>query len=223
MTPHDGPRSPAASRRTRRAGALAAGALAAGLVAGAAPSASAHDRLVSSDPESGAVLASAPQEAVLTFSSEVQELGTVVEVQDDAGEPAGGGEASVEGRDVVLALPPDLEGGDYALVYRVTSSDGHPISGEVPFTLEAAAAPSAQPSASATPSTSPSATAGPSPSASEAPPSATAGDGAQDAEPAASSSDADVPWAPVVVVLVVVVLGGLAAVVLGRRRGPRTR
>lgn len=215
-------------RRTHRPGAWAAGALAAGLVLGAAPSASAHDRLVGSDPESGAVLEAVPAEAVLTFSSEVQELGTVLELRDAAGEPAGGGATSVEGRDVVLPVPPELEGGDYTVVYRVTSSDGHPISGEVPFTLDVAAAPPAAPSPSTTSGAGPTATAAePSPSSGGAATSSPTAGGAaaDDAEPAASSTqDTGVPWAPVVVVLVVVVLGGLAAAVLGRQRGgARTR
>lgn len=205
--------------RGRAAGA-AVGALAAGLVVVGAPAASAHDRLVSSDPESGTVLDAVPAEAVLTFSSDVQELGTVLELQGADGSSVAG-ETLVDGRDVTLPLPADLPSGDYAVVYRVTSSDGHPISGEVPFSVDVAApAPTAAPSPSASPSPS-ATTATPSASGTSGP---TASSGAAEAaDPASADAGDDVPWAPVVVVLVVVVLGGLAAAVLGRRRGPRTR
>ncbi|GAA2019711.1 copper resistance CopC family protein [Pseudokineococcus marinus] len=213
-------------RAGRRAAGAAAGVLAAGLVVVAAPAAWAHDRLVGSDPESGAVLDAVPAEAVLTFSSEVQELGTVLELQGADGSSIAG-ETVVAGRDVSLPLPSDLPSGEYAVVYRVTSSDGHPISGEVPFSLEVAApatpAPSASPSPSPSPAASPTATSSESAGVGSSPSPTTAAGAADVAEPASAESGDDVPWAPIVVVLVVVVLGGLAAAVLGRRRGPRTR
>ncbi|WP_298807001.1 copper resistance CopC family protein [uncultured Pseudokineococcus sp.] len=218
------------ARTTHRAGGRAAGAavgvLAAGLVVVGAPAASAHDRLVGSDPESGAVLDAVPAEAVLTFSSEVQELGTVLELQAADGSSIAG-ETAVAGRDVSVPLPSDLPSGEYAVVYRVTSSDGHPISGEIPFSLEVAApatpAPSASSAPSSSPAASPTATAGESAGAGSASSPTTSAGAADDAEATSAESGDDVPWAPVVVVLVVVVLGGLAAAVLGRRRGPRTR
>ncbi|MEJ5867400.1 copper resistance CopC family protein [Pseudokineococcus sp. 5B2Z-1] len=228
MTTRERTRAGTTHRTGRRAAGAAAGVLAAGLVVVGAPAASAHDRLIGSDPESGGVLDAVPAEAVLTFSSEVQELGTVLELQAADGSSIAG-ETAVSGRDVSVPLPSDLPSGEYAVVYRVTSSDGHPISGEIPFSLEVAApatpAPSASPSSSPSPSPSPSASPTPTPSesagaGSTSSPTTSAAD---DAEATSAESGDDVPWAPVVVVLVVVVLGGLAAAVLGRRRGPRTR
>ncbi|WP_298988625.1 copper resistance CopC family protein [uncultured Pseudokineococcus sp.] len=228
MTTRERTRARTTHRAGRRAAGAAAGVLAAGLVVVGALAASAHDRLVGSDPESGAVLEAVPAEAVLTFSSEVQELGTVLELQAADGSSIAG-ETAVSGRDVSVPLPSDLPSGEYAVVYRVTSSDGHPISGEIPFSLEVAAPATPAPSASASPSPSPAAspTATPGESAgagagTTSSPTTSAG-AADDAEATSAESGDDVPWAPVVVVLVVVVLGGLAAAVLGRRRGPRTR
>lgn len=200
------------------AGCIVVGAAAA-LIAGA-PAAYAHDRLLSSDPAEGAVLNQAPTQAVLTFSADVEEVGTVVELQDDAGQAVAASTSTVQGADVTTALPGDLQGGDYTLVYRVTSSDGHPISGQVTFALSAdTAAPPATPTPPSTPtqpSTAPTPTApsvppttgpAPTPSSDAPPPAATA------------ASDEELPWTPVLIALAVLVIGGAAAVVAVRRRG----
>ncbi|MEJ5945508.1 copper resistance CopC family protein [Pseudokineococcus basanitobsidens] len=213
--------SPARPTVRRSARAWAVGALVLAVAALTAPAASAHDRLVGSDPEPGAVLDAVPAQVVLTFSSDVQELGTTLELLGSDGGAASDAETQVEGRDVVLPLPSDLAAGDYTLVYRVTSSDGHPVDGEVPFTLDvdapATSAPAPAPAGSpttASPTTAvPTQTAGPSPSAS-------AGTAvADDADPAAATTEDGFPWVPVLVVVLVLALGGLAAGVLARRRG----
>lgn len=193
------------------------------LLVAVAPSASAHDRLVESDPASGAVLTAAPSDVVLTFNVEVQPLGTVLELRNSDGEQASSAETTVSGREVSLPVSADLSDDDYTLLYRVTSSDGHPISGEVPFTLESAAA---SPGANATTSPGPVSTSTPgesvtpSPAASAATtepgrPTQTGQNGQSDsvAVPAA----AGFPWAVGLGALVVVaVLAGVG--VAGRRR-----
>lgn len=215
--------SHAPARRRHRAGMTAGGIVvgaAAALIAGA-PAAYAHDRLLSSDPAEGAVLNQAPTQAVLTFSADVEEVGTVVELQDDTGQAVAVPASTVQGADVTTDLPGDLQGGEYSLIYRVTSSDGHPISGQVAFTLPATApTPSATPtppSTPAQPSTAPTPTApsgppttGPAPTSSDAPASATA------------ASDEELPWTPVLIALAVLVMGGAAAVVAVRRKGTTT-
>ena len=219
--------------RGARAALVTAGAVA-GVLLAAVP-ASAHDRLVSSDPESGAVLTAVPAEVVLTFSSSVQEIGTVLEVHDEDGAVVSEAATQVEGRDVVVAVPADLGAGDYDLVYRVTSSDGHPISGEVPFTLDVAAPAPTAPApttpapttAAATPSAEPTPSAGATPTTGgAATSSATTAPQAVDGSDAASTSaeaDGGVPWTGVAVVGALVVLAGVLAVALSRRRRPRTR
>ena len=226
MTPSARPASPpAGSRRSTCAHGASAALVATGALAGvllAALPASAHDRLVGSDPESGAVLTEVPEQAVLTFSSSVQEIGTVLELHDEDGQVVGDAPTQVEGRDVAIAVPQDLGAGDYEVVYRVTSSDGHPISGEVPFTLDVAApAPTtAAPTASAEPT--PSAGATPT-SGATASLSATAPEAVDDAEAASTSAQDGVPWTAVGVVAVLVALAALVGAVLSRRRRPRTR
>ena len=98
--------------------------------------AQAHDRLVSSDPESGATLDSAPEEIGLTFSANVQDIGGSVDLTDADGEKVSVGSPEVDGTTVTTAVEDDLSAGDYEVRWRVVSSDGHAISGVVDFTVE---------------------------------------------------------------------------------------
>lgn len=106
-------------------------------LAGAAP-ASAHDELLGSSPEPGEVFEASPEAVELTFSNDVIEVGTVVEVVDHHGEPIETGETVVLGPDVTATLPTDLSG-EYQVRWRVVSSDGHPIEGTIDFGVGAGA------------------------------------------------------------------------------------
>lgn len=69
----------------------------------------------------------------LTFNGEPLEMGTTVMVTDlDGGDHAVG--TSLDARDVVTQLG-DLPDGHYDIRWRVVSSDGHPISGVIPFSV----------------------------------------------------------------------------------------
>ncbi|WP_298752305.1 copper resistance protein CopC [uncultured Serinicoccus sp.] len=117
---------------TRRSTALLA-ALA--LVALPLP-AQAHDELTGSDPEDGATVeAGELDEVTMTFSGQIAEVGAAVTVTDPDGGSALEGEPEVEGTEVTQDLVDDLADGDYAVAWRVTSEDGHPISGEFGFTV----------------------------------------------------------------------------------------
>jgi len=115
-------------------------ALAAGLVlaVGAAP-AYAHDALRSSDPADGATLAQPPAQVVLTFGEAPVELGTQVVVTGPDG-PVSSGAPRLDGLDVVQDVQPSAPAGRYTVEWRVTSDDGHPVSGTLAFTAQAAAA-----------------------------------------------------------------------------------
>lgn len=120
------------------------------LILGSAAPASAHDELVGSDPAAGEVLQSLPDSVELTFSGELMALGAIVEVRDADGVDHAAGDPEIDG--TVVTVPVDPAGGDgsYSVVWRVVSSDGHPISGSVPFVVgapspERPATPSATP------------------------------------------------------------------------------
>ncbi|WP_253720221.1 copper resistance CopC family protein [Brevibacterium renqingii] len=100
-----------------------------------APAASAHDQLVSSNPEDGAELDQQPKWLEMNFSGDIQEVGSEVTVVVD-GKDVSAGELTVEGKKLSVALPDDLKPGDYKVTWRVVSQDGHPISGDYSFTIK---------------------------------------------------------------------------------------
>jgi len=120
--------------RTRVAAVLATAAT---LLALPLVPAQAHDTLVSSAPAAQERLATSPQQVTLTFSADVIEVGSAVLVTDAESGAAGPDHAvglTVDGRDVVVPLDA-LADGHYDVRWRVVSSDGHPISGVVPFSV----------------------------------------------------------------------------------------
>ncbi|WP_158292555.1 copper resistance CopC family protein [Serinibacter arcticus] len=198
-----------------------------GLVA--AP-ASAHDSLIASTPSDGETLTAAPTELTLSYSAEIAQIGADVVVTDPAGTVVSQ-PLTVAGTDVVVPLAADLAPGAYAIAWRVTSSDGHPIDGTLTFTLDvpAVASPTAEPTAE--PTTEP--TAEPSTSASETATeveSESASAEATETETAPAEDDATSnlpPWVLVVVALAVV--GAIVALIARMRRdraagqGPHNR
>lgn len=114
------------------------------LVTGAAP-ASAHNNLRSTDPVDGASFDRVPERVVLTFDEPAVALGTQVVVTGPDGDVASGAPALVDAT-VSQALQPGAPAGRYTVSWRVTSADGHPISGTFAFRA-AAAAPGDRPSA----------------------------------------------------------------------------
>ncbi|GII01853.1 copper resistance CopC family protein [Planobispora takensis] len=125
-----------------------------------APPALAHDTLKSSNPAKGAKVESL-REVKLTFTATVRFPKVVVRTGDATYQD---GKAAVDGPVVTQRVKDDLPPGEYVIAYRVVSSDGHPIEGEIPFTLEGTPEPSATPEASATDTGPASASAAPSPS-----------------------------------------------------------
>jgi methionine-rich copper-binding protein CopC len=145
--------APALRAALRTAGT---GALLALAVAVTAPPAAAHDQLLDSSPTEGEHLDVAPTEVTLRFSDEILTIGPAVIVADDAGGTWTVGDPVLDGPDVVTALADDVPDGAYEVRWRVVSSDGHPITGVIPFTVgdvapatdrEAAATASADPTA----------------------------------------------------------------------------
>lgn len=95
----------------------------------------AHDELISSDPADGSTVQGAPDELALTFSGQIAEVGAAVNVTDSDENSVADGDPEVEGTTLVQDLD-DLAAGDYEVVWRVTSQDGHPISGTFGFAVE---------------------------------------------------------------------------------------
>jgi hypothetical protein len=138
------PGSPSSVRRTvvGRLAALLAGSLAAAvlLLGSGATAAQAHDALTGSSPAHDATVDTSPPQVRLDFSQGPQPLGSRVLVSGPDGAPASRGAVEVDGTGVVQPLIPDLPAGRYTVQWRVTSADGHPLSGTFTFVVAGAAA-----------------------------------------------------------------------------------
>jgi methionine-rich copper-binding protein CopC len=101
----------------------------------------AHSNSVHSDPADDARVKTVPRVVTVTFNEPVTEAacaltepgGQVVKVN-----------ARIEGAVVTASLPASGRKGDYVLAYRVVSADGHPVTGEVEFTVTTGDTPQAQ-------------------------------------------------------------------------------
>jgi methionine-rich copper-binding protein CopC len=132
--------------------ALAVVLAAAALLVAAATAAQAHNVLVSTSPADGATAKVVPAQVTLTFNEPVIAVGTEIIVTGPDG-PVQTGAAVLVNSTVTEHLQPGSPAGQYNVVWRVTSADGHPVSGRFLFN---AAAPSSGQSASATAASNPS-------------------------------------------------------------------
>lgn len=106
------------------------------LVAAAGPAA-AHDVLTATAPGNGSTVARTPSSVVLTFDAPAIAMGTKISVTGPSGDVGQGGPALVDNT-VSQALQPGAPAGPYTVEWRVTSADGHPVSGTFTFTARAA-------------------------------------------------------------------------------------
>lgn len=215
-------------RRTRRAVVVAA--VSALVLAGFSPGAAyAHTELVASEPSPRAQLESPPTRVVLTFNAEL--------------EPAFASAALVQGSSKPRALTPNVDGVrlvaevrpttsptaasadavPWTLVYRVVSVDGHPISGQVAFSVLPTSEPApAQDGSSAatTPASAPPDAALAVPEAAPAVPLT-----APTAAPASGASTRPLPWRSMAALglLTVVLLSALTIAARTRRSTPEAR
>ena len=121
---------------------LAALLVASGIVLTPTSPASAHDELLGSDPAADSTVDALPAELTLTYSGEIadDDGASVVEVTDAAGASLVDGAPTVQ--DNVLTQPlTGAASGAVTVLWKVVSSDGHPISGELSFTGAGAPAP----------------------------------------------------------------------------------
>lgn len=112
------------------------------LVFASATVVSAHSELEESSPAQGATVSSVT-ELVLTFGEEIVPDYSTVVLADSSGSGVALGDPSYNSTFTTVTLP--ITGGalpndDYVAGYRIVSIDGHPISGEVGFTVEGSSA-----------------------------------------------------------------------------------
>ena len=113
-------------------------ALLAGLVAVAialAPVASAHAVLLATDPARGAQLDRGPAQVSATFNEPLQTAFAAMTVVGPDANLWSTGDPRVDGAVVTVALRPLGPAGSYTVNYRVTSADGHVVTGSWAFEL----------------------------------------------------------------------------------------
>lgn len=116
------------------------------LLAGPVAPTWAHAELISSNPADGATVAAAPASATLTFTDEIDAQFVRAAVTT----PGGTGTVQATTDRQTVTIPITSAGpGAYSIVYRVVSADGHPISGQLAFTV--AGTPTGSPASSASP------------------------------------------------------------------------
>ncbi|MFC4376571.1 copper resistance protein CopC [Nocardia halotolerans] len=97
--------------------------------------ASAHSGAVSSVPEDGSTVEVGPARAGITFNEELQQNFPSLTVVGPDGRLWSKGEVLVEGDTVSVEVGELGPVGEYTIAFRVTSADGHPVSGTRSFTL----------------------------------------------------------------------------------------
>ncbi|HEX2054795.1 MAG TPA: copper resistance protein CopC [Actinomycetota bacterium] len=102
----------------------------------------AHATLIETYPANGNTLAESPEQVQLRFDEPVEAEFDPIEVYDRQGNRVDRGNARVypdDARVVVVDLE-ELPEGSYTVDWRVTSADGHPVSGTYGFAVDASAA-----------------------------------------------------------------------------------
>lgn len=117
------------------------------------PNAFAHTVLTASDPPAGAVLTTGPPRVSATFSEELQPAFAAMNVVGPDGNLWSDGDPEVDGAIVAVALRPLGPSGVYTVNYRVTSADGHVVSGSWSFTVTVSTTATPGPIASTEPGT----------------------------------------------------------------------
>ncbi len=213
-------RTTTAPHRPGRARLLAVLLLLAGLAAAAtsgAPAASAHDVLVKTSPADGSTVPRVPDKVVLTFDQPALAVGTELKITGPSGDVQQGKPVLVDNT-VSQAIAPGSPAGDYTVLWRVTSDDGHPVSGTFTFTAAHGSGttasgpptPTATPTGTASP-TAPTTTTPATGSSGSTPPASTTSRPADQADSGGSSA----PWIAAGIVLLLLI-GGL---VVWTRRG----
>jgi copper transport protein len=101
----------------------------------------AHARLLRTVPENGSVLGSAPGRVRVVFDDNVRPVSGIKAIRNGGGSVLGGKPRIVGGRVLVVPLRTGLGDGDYTVLWRVLSEDGHTVSGVLAFGVGAGRAP----------------------------------------------------------------------------------
>jgi methionine-rich copper-binding protein CopC len=105
------------------------------VVGPAAPSANAHDQILSTTPGDAEHLETAPTKVTMRFSEDVLDIGAIVLIVDGVGKNWAAGAVHLDRAQATQALQPGLADGAYQVRWRVVSADGHPVAGTFTFSV----------------------------------------------------------------------------------------
>ncbi|WP_308170653.1 copper resistance CopC family protein [[Mycobacterium] fortunisiensis] len=114
----------------------------------AAPAASAHAVRIATDPAENSALSTAPQRVSATFNEALQPAFAAMTVVGPDNNLWSEGDPQVSGAVLSVAVRPLGPAGTYTVNYRVTSADGHVVSGSWSFELTIAGTGTPGPAAS---------------------------------------------------------------------------
>jgi len=95
---------------------------------------SAHTSLSSSNPTEGQVVTENLEQITLDFATTIEELSTMELVKD--GNKITLGEIKVENKQLIGRISDSLDNGSYTIHWKIIGEDGHPISGEINFSVQ---------------------------------------------------------------------------------------
>jgi copper transport protein len=101
----------------------------------------AHARVLRTVPENGAVLAAAPTQVRVVFDDDVRVASGIKAIRNGDGSVLAGKPRILGGRVLVVPLQSGLDNGDYTVLWRALSDDGHTIAGVIAFAVGAGRAP----------------------------------------------------------------------------------
>ena len=105
----------------------------------AATSASAHPKLVKSDPAADAKVVTSPKELRLSFNEELVPKFSSAEIKDQNGQKVEIGTATADHLDkkqLVVPLAKPLTAGKYKVVWHAVAADSHRVEGSYSFTIK---------------------------------------------------------------------------------------
>jgi copper resistance protein C len=95
---------------------------------------SAHTHLAGSTPAAGQVIVDELKELTLTFDGNIEKLSSMKVLKDGNELPAI--QVQIEAERMKGILPEPLENGAYVIQWSIAGEDGHPLTGEINFTVQ---------------------------------------------------------------------------------------
>ncbi|MCM3729462.1 copper resistance protein CopC [Neobacillus cucumis] len=96
--------------------------------------ASAHTELTSSNPAANQVVIEDQKQIVLTYEGKIESLSTMTLVKD--GQEIPFDHVTPKDNQLIGIISTPLENGSYTIKWSIAGEDGHPITGEIPFTVQ---------------------------------------------------------------------------------------